>query len=80
MLNENPTLINSIAVLKKKKKNSIKMSQYFSKPHQPFDNVKVDLSNQAKILDLKNETGVNRTKLAAKSDLASLSLKAKVDK
>ena len=44
MLNEKPTLINSIAVLKKKK-NSIKMSQYFSKPHQPFDNGKVDLSN-----------------------------------
>ena len=57
------------------------MSQYFPKPYKPFGgdiNVKVDLSNYATKLDLKNATGVDTSKLAAKSDLASL--KAEVDK
>ena len=58
-----------------------KMSQYFSKPFEPFVgdiNVKVDLSNYARKADLKNATGINTSKLPAKSYLASL--KAEVDK
>ena len=38
---------------------SIKMSQYFSKPYEPFggdNNAKVDLSNYARKVDLKNST------------------------
>ena len=59
----------------------IKMSQYFPKPYEPFAgdiNVKGDLSNYATKSDLKNATGIKASKLAAKSDLASL--KAEVDK
>ena len=58
-----------------------KLSQYFPKPYRSFGgniNDKVDLSNYAKEADLKIATGVNTSKLAAKSDLASL--KAEVDK
>ena len=57
------------------------MSQYFPKPYRTFGvNVKVelDLSSYATKTDLKNATGVDTSKLAAKPDLASL--KAKVDK
>ena len=57
------------------------MSQYFPKPYEPFGgdiNVKVDLSNYATKSDLKNATGIDTSKLAAKSDLVSL--KAEVDK
>ena len=57
------------------------MSQYFPKPYEPFGgdiNVKVDLSNYATKADLKNATGIDTSKLAAKSDLVSL--KAEVDK
>ena len=57
------------------------MSQYFPKPYEPFEgdvNVKVDLSNYATKADLKNATGIYTSKLALKSNLASL--KAKVDK
>ena len=57
------------------------MSQYFPKPYEPFGgnvNVKVDLSNYAAKADLKNATGIDTSKLAAKSDLVSL--KAEVDK
>ena len=57
------------------------MNQYFPKPNEPFGgdiNVKVDLSNYATILDLKNVAGTDLSKLAAKSNLASL--KAEVDK
>ena len=63
------------------KKTLYKMSQYFPKPHEPFGreiNVKVDLSNYAAKTDLKNVTGVDTSKLAANSDLASL--KAEIDK
>ena len=59
----------------------IKMNQYFSKPYEPFGgdiNVKVDSSNYATKSDLKNATGIDTFKLAAKSDL--ISLKAEVDK
>ena len=57
------------------------MSQYFLKPFEPFEgdiNVKVDLSNYATKSDLKNATGIDTSKLAAKSDLVSL--KAEVNK
>ena len=57
------------------------MSQYFPRPYEPFEgdvNVKVDLSNYATKADLKNATGIYTSKLALKSNLASL--KAKVDK
>ena len=56
-------------------------SQYFRKPYEPFGgdiNVKVDSSNHATKLDLKHATGSDTSKLAAKSDLASL--KSEVDK
>ena len=56
------------------------MSQYFPKPYDPFGgdiNVKVDLSNYATKADLKNATGIDTSKLAAKSHLASL--KAEID-
>ena len=57
-----------------------KTSQYFRKPYRSFKgNVKVDLdlSSYATKADLKNATGVDTSKLASKSDLASL--KAEVD-
>ena len=49
------------------------MSQYFPKSYKP-----VDLSNYATKADLKNATGIDTSKLAAKSDLVSL--KTEVDK
>ena len=55
--------------------SSSKMSHYFPKPYEPFGgdiNVKVDLSNYATKSDLKNATGIDTSKLAAKSDLVSL--------
>ena len=57
------------------------MRQYFPKPYEPFRgdiNIKVDLSNYATKADSKNATGIDISKLAAKSDLVSL--KAEVDK
>ena len=57
------------------------MNQYFPKPYEPFGgdiSVKVDLSNYATKTNLKNATGIDTCKLAAKSDLASL--KAEIDK
>ena len=57
------------------------MSQYFPKPSEPSGgdvSVNVDLSNYAAKTDLKNATGTDTSKLAAKSDLVSL--KAEVDK
>ena len=56
------------------------MSQYFPKPYEPFGediNVKVDLSNYSTKSDLKNATGNDTSKLALKSNLASL--KAEID-
>ena len=63
------------------KKILCKMSQYFPKLYEPFRgdiNVKVALSNHATKANLKNATRIDRSKLAAKFDLASL--KAEVDK
>ena len=57
------------------------MSQYFPKPYEYFGggiNVKVDLSNYETKTDLKNATGTDKSKLALKSNLASL--KIEVDK
>ena len=56
------------------------MSQYFSKPYEPFVgdiNVKVGLSNYATKTDLKNVSHVDVGSFALKSNLASL--KTKVD-
>ena len=63
------------------KKILYKMSPYFPKPYRSFGgNVKVelDLSSYATKAELTNTTGIDTSKLAAKSDLASL--KAVVDK
>ena len=57
------------------------MSQYFPKPYEPFEEdiiVKVDWSNYATKTDLKKAIGIDTSKLAAKSDFASL--KAEVEK
>ena len=57
------------------------MSQYFSKPYEPFcrDNkVKVDLLNYAMKRDIKNISHVDTSGFALKSNLASL--KTEVDK
>ena len=55
------------------------MSQYFPKPYEPFGgDIKVDLSNYATKTDLKIAAGIDTSKLALKSNLASL--KAEVDK
>ena len=48
------------------------MSQHFPKPFEPLGgdvSVKVDFSNYATKADLKNATGNDTSKLAAKSDL-----------
>ena len=63
------------------KKSLYKMSQYFFESYTYSGkniNVKVDLSNYATKLHLKNATGDNTSNLVAKSDLASL--KAGTDK
>ena len=57
------------------------MIKYFPKPYNYFggnDKVKLDLSSYETKPDLEKVTGVDTSKLAAKSDLASL--KAEVDK
>ena len=61
--------------------HSIKTSQYFPKPYEPFGgdiNVKVDLSNYATKADIKNISHVDTSSFALKSNLASL--KTEVDK
>ena len=57
------------------------MSQYIPKPFKSFGrniNIKVDLSNYATKIDLKNVTHVDTSGFALKTNLASL--KTKVDK
>ena len=59
----------------------IKTSQYFPKPYEPFDgdiNVKVDLSNYATKVDVKNISHFDTSSFALKSNVASL--KTEVDK
>ena len=56
------------------------MSQYFPKLYEPFDgdiNVKVDLSNYATKVDIKNISHIDTSSFALKSNLASL--KTEVD-
>ena len=51
------------------------MSQYFPKPYEPFSgdiNVKVDLSNYATKVDIKNISHVDTSSFALKTNLASL--------
>ena len=55
------------------------MSQYFPKPYEPFGrdiNLKVDLSNYARKIDLKNVTQVDTSRFALTSNLASLKTEA----
>ena len=57
------------------------MSQYFSKPYEPFGgdiNFKVDLSNYETKTDLKNVSHVEVSSFPLKSNLANL--KTEVDK
>ena len=57
------------------------MSQYFSKPYEPFGediNVKTDLSNYVTKADIKNVSHVDTSSFALKTNLANL--KTKVDK
>ena len=77
MWNEKVMIILLIAGLIKE--TFYKMCQYFPKAKIIFEgNVKLDLSSYITKAELKNETGVDASKSAAKSDLASL--KAKIDK
>ena len=57
------------------------MSQYFSKPYEPFGgdiNVTVDLSNYSTKDDIKNITHVDTSSFGLKANLANL--KTEVDK
>ena len=57
------------------------MSQYFPNPYEPFGgdiNVKVDLSNYATKVDIKNISHVDTSSFASKTNLASL--ETEVDK
>ena len=63
------------------KRTLYKVSQYFPKQYELFGgdiNVKVDLSNYGTKNDFKKATGVDTSKLAAKSNLANLT--AEIDK
>ena len=56
------------------------MSQYFPKLYELFGggiNDKVDLSNYATKADLKNATGADTSKSAAKADLINLKAEVK---
>ena len=73
MLNGKAMMTDSIVGLLKQ--TLYKMCQYFPKPNKPFKgyiNVKAPLSNHATKTDSKKATEVDTSKLAAKSDLASL--------
>ena len=57
------------------RKTIYKISQYFPKPYRCFEGnpkVELDLFSYETIAKLKNTTGADTFKLAAKSDLASL--------
>ena len=57
------------------------MTQYFPKPYESFSrdiSVKVDLSNYATKVDIKNITHIDTSNFALKTNLASL--KTEVDK
>ena len=59
------------------------MSQYFPKQYEPFEgdiNVKVDLCNYARKIDLKNMSPIDISSFALKSNLANLKTEvAKLD-
>ena len=65
-----------------KKKHLIKISQYFSEPfHSRFGDsikTKIDLSNYATEIDIKNTSHVDTSRFALKTNLSSL--KTEVDK
>ena len=53
------------------------MSQYFPRPYEPFGrDVKVDLSNYATKIDLKNIAHINISNFSLKSNLPSLKTEA----
>ena len=57
------------------------MSQYFSKPYEPFGgdiNVSIDLSSYVTKVDIKNITQVDTSSFALKTNLANL--KTKIDR
>ena len=57
------------------------MSQYFSKPYEPFGgdiNVSIDLSSYVTKVDIKNNTQVDTSSFALKTNLANL--KTKIDR
>ena len=79
MLNGKAMIMHLIAGLNRE--TLYEMSQYFPEPYKHIGgdiNVKVDLSNYATRTDLKKAIRDDMSKLAAKSDLASL--KAEIDK
>ena len=79
MLNGKAMIMHLIAELNRA--TLYEMSLYFPEPYKHFGgdiNVKVDLSNYATRTDLKKAIRDDMSKLAAKSDLASL--KAEIDK
>ena len=62
------------------KKTLYKISQYFPKPYELFDediNVKIDLSNYATKDDIKNISHIDTSSFALKINLANL--KSEVD-
>ena len=80
MSNGKVMIINLIVGLKKRFCMILlyKMSQYFPKPYEPFGgdiNVKIDLSNYATKVDIKNILHVDTLRFALKTNLASLKLK-----
>ena len=80
MSNGKVMIINLIVGLKKRFCMILlyKMSQYFPKPYEPFGgdiNVKIDLSNYATKVDIKNILHVDALRFALKTNLASLKLK-----
>ena len=57
------------------------MSQYFPKPYEAFSrdiNVKIDLSNYATKVDIKNISHIDTSSFALKTNLANL--KTEIDK
>ena len=79
MSNGKAMIIHLIAGLMKR--TLYKTSQYFPKPYELFErnsNAKDEFSNYATKTDLEEATGVDTSKLAAKSDLTSL--KTEIDK
>ena len=63
------------------KKTLYKMSQYFPKPYRLFGgdvNIKVDLSNYATKVNVKNITHIDTSSFTLKANLANL--KTEVDK